>query len=68
MTNERFWELLNNPVRELTDEEWQSGCHFCEEWDGLLVYPGSREFGYGACCRAAAERARAFKSQTPTAD
>lgn len=46
MTDERYKEIMESPA-SMTDEEWNTGWHFCVEWDGLLVGPGMTE---ADCC------------------
>ena len=36
---------MNIQNLELTEEEVRIGWHWCPEWDGLLVGPGSGEWG-----------------------
>lgn len=48
MTEERYKNLMENQKDELTSEEIQSGWHFCNEFDGLLVGPGMGEL---ECCQ-----------------
>jgi len=47
MTDERYNELMDNPEGVLTEEELKLGWHWCYDWDGLLVGPGSPE---KQCC------------------
>lgn len=39
----RYALLMRQDGTELTQEEKQSGWHFCLAWDGLLIGPGMRE-------------------------
>lgn len=48
MTKERWLALMEDDSLKLTAEEIQEGCHFCCEFDGLLVTPGMGEL---ACCQ-----------------
>lgn len=47
MQPNRYRELMENDLVQLTDSEFQAGWHFCLEWDGLLVGPGMPEI---QCC------------------
>lgn len=51
MTPERRKELDNgiNPKSDLTDAERAQGWHWCNEYDGLLVGPGSDELHECMC-------------------
>lgn len=52
MTQERYGQLMLNDDLPLTEEEIKLGWHFCWEWDGLLIGPGTEEFEYFFCkCR-----------------
>jgi hypothetical protein len=37
------YEELDKSGEGLTDDEWENGWHWCDEWDGLLVGPGMTE-------------------------
>jgi len=41
MTNERWEQLMKDDSLLLTTEESDEGWHFCPDWDGLLVGPGT---------------------------
>lgn len=45
MDQKRVQELMENDDSHLTPEELAAGCHFCWEWDGLVVWPGTGEWG-----------------------
>lgn len=54
MTEERFKALqesnlnLDAPeVKRLTKKEYNEGYHYCDDWDFLLIKPGSGEW---ECC------------------
>lgn len=47
MTKQRWLELMNDLTLGLTESEITQGWHFCLDWDGLLIGPGSRELD---CC------------------
>lgn len=49
MNDERYWFLMNNENENLTQEEIESGYHFCPCWDDLLVGPDMVEFKYCYC-------------------
>lgn len=49
MTNERWNELSNDDSLKLTTDEISLGWHFCCEFDGLLVGPGSGELNCCSC-------------------
>lgn len=49
MTEQRYQELMENDSKELTKEEIAQGWHFCTEFDGLLVGPGSTELAVCKC-------------------
>ena len=49
MSQDRAKELENNHNLELTDEEVALGYHFCYDWDGQLVSPGSHEMHHCGC-------------------
>ncbi len=42
MTRERYTELMVKG-KQVTNEEYQEGWHFCSDWDLLLVGPGMPE-------------------------
>ncbi len=43
MIDERWLDLMNRDDAQLTPAEIAEGWHFCDEWDYLLVGPGSCE-------------------------
>jgi len=43
MTEERYWELMDDSYEKLAPEEIAKGWHFCEDWDFLLVGPDMEE-------------------------
>lgn len=47
MSHARWEAVMNDPSVYLTDEERADGWHFCCDWDGLLVGPGTMEWD---CC------------------
>ena len=49
MSEERIEQLKNDQSLELTDEELALGYHFCYDWDGLLVEPGSNKMQHCFC-------------------
>jgi hypothetical protein len=49
MTKARWNELTGFNGPELTESEVQEGWHWCNEFDGLLVGPGSHELYYCSC-------------------
>jgi len=42
MTPERYYQIEVQGA-PLTDEEKEAGWHFCDEWDFMLVGPGTPE-------------------------
>jgi hypothetical protein len=57
MTKERYNSLMWQNKSELTDSEIQEGWHWCNEFDGLLVGPGSFELN---CCRCLDENHKVY--------
>lgn len=55
MTPDRYRQLMDNPEETLTKEEWDSGWHFCNEFDGLVVGPGEAEALVCSCDHPAIE-------------
>lgn len=49
MTNQRWKELNDAADPRLTADEVIEGWHFCLEFDGLLVGPGSSELKFCKC-------------------
>lgn len=49
MTNDRYEYLMRNDSVLLTEQELKDGCHFCVDWDGLLLVPGMGEFQFCTC-------------------
>lgn len=49
MTSERFTTLMADDGLQLSDDEIDSGWHFCWSWDGLLVGPGMMEASFCEC-------------------
>ena len=51
MKSERYNFLMNAPddLAKLTKEEFDSGWHWCFEFDGLLVGPGMNECFVCSC-------------------
>lgn len=49
MTKNRYAELMVDDHLDLTTEEIKEGWHFCVEFDGLLVGPGSSELEFCRC-------------------
>jgi len=55
VTKERYKELSNNSIHrelpvsggQLTDEEFNEGYHYCDDWDGLFIGPKDPEWD---CC------------------
>lgn len=45
MTPERARELTLKLDAKMTEYEVESGCHYCLEWDELVVWPGMPEWG-----------------------
>ena len=43
MDDERKYVLENDPNSVLTGKELSEGWHFCPDWDGILVGPGTPE-------------------------
>lgn len=48
MTESRYKEV-DSTGRGLTQEEIDSGWHFCFDWDGLLIGPGMPEMKICIC-------------------
>jgi len=48
MSNARYDELWDSDL-PLTQEEKDAGYHFCFDWDGLLVGPGTMEWDGCTC-------------------
>ena len=40
MTNKRWVALFTSNTLDITQEEIDTGWHFCPDWDGLLIGPG----------------------------
>ena len=53
MTNERYNELMNITEARVSDEEFNQGWHFCEDWDFILIGPGMYEM---ECCTCKVNR------------
>ena len=49
MTEERYNQLMTNENVEITDEEFNNGWHFCIDWDGYLIGPGTNEMQFCKC-------------------
>lgn len=49
MDHDRYHKLMFLNDGELTQDEINSGWHFCYDWDGLLVGPGTDE-AFGCHC------------------
>ena len=49
ISNARFVALMDNDDLPLTQEEKDAGWHFCGNWDGLLVGPGTMEWDGCTC-------------------
>lgn len=49
MTDERFGQLLDDVTTVFTPDEIAEGWHFCPDWDGLPVGPGSPEVEVCTC-------------------
>ncbi len=47
MTNDRYFQLMNDLNERLTQQEIEEGWHFCPDWDGLLIHESHPEF---ECC------------------
>jgi hypothetical protein len=45
----RRWDEIHYGVDALTPEEIALGWHFCRDWDGLLVGPGTPELDSCHC-------------------
>lgn len=69
MTNER-WHAVNEDIKaRLTPEEIAQGWHFCVEFDGLLVGPGSQERQFcGHLCPLVPESEKPAEPPGPVAD
>lgn len=62
MSDERYKSLMNDDSLKLTQAEIDVGWHFCVEWDGLLVGPGSHEL---FCCRCWPKTHPVYKTIPP---
>ncbi len=51
MTTEHWIALMENYELDLTPEEIAEGWHWCSNWDGLLVGPGTEELKTCTCCK-----------------
>jgi hypothetical protein len=49
MTHDRYVELMEDELAELTDDEIEYGYLFCCEWDGLLIHKDDLEAEACAC-------------------
>lgn len=49
MTPERYKQLTDTDDYQLTPDEIALGWHWCNEFDGLLVGPGSHELKFCKC-------------------
>jgi hypothetical protein len=54
MNRERYMEL-DRAGDGLTKEEWEVGWHWCNEWDGMLIGPGTEEALVCSCDHPAIE-------------
>jgi hypothetical protein len=54
MNRERYIEL-ERTGQGLTEEEWEQGWHWCNEWDGMLVGPNTDEALVCSCSHPAIE-------------
>ena len=55
MNRERYIELDRSGTG-LTEQEWEEGWHWCNEWDGMLVGPNTDEALVCSCSHPAIEK------------
>jgi hypothetical protein len=63
MTEARYRELMDSAEARLTESEMAEGWHFCDEFDALLIGPGTPELEF---CRCLAPDHPAYKTSTNT--
>jgi hypothetical protein len=62
MTNTRWKLLMDCDDLNLTEQEIAQGWHFCNEFDGLLVGPGSYELH---CCHCLPDGHPVYDTRPP---